>query len=65
MRSVILHNPGCNNPDELCSPHPSGLVDTTQYMMANPFETLAIMVAILGVTIGLVAVRRYTRPDPA
>lgn len=59
MRSVILHNPGCGDPNKLCSPHPPDLVETTLYMMSHPFETLGMMAAILSVAFIIAGFRRY------
>jgi hypothetical protein len=56
MNSVILHNPGCGNPDEICSPHPMGLAEMLQAYQNNP--ELLVVPAIIIVAVSAVGLYR-------
>lgn len=56
---VLLHNPGCNDPDEICSPHPTGILDTFETALNNPELLLVPLVLIALATVAGVARRKY------
>jgi len=58
MDSILLHNPGCNNPDKICSPHPTGISDII-YAINNPVEFGVPLLIIATVVISIGLYRRW------
>lgn len=54
---IPLHNPGCNDPNEICSPHPTGPTNIIEFYINNP-EVMGVVLVVFSI---VVAIGRFNR----